>query len=858
MRPIPAVGLSSALVQIICFSINALRKDHVIYGSAEACDGSQNAAVLQAAIDNLYRLIDVVDSSELKKLQAEKSESKKGAKLSEAAQQLLKHSEGVKELVEGLRDALIAAQARKADGERSWGTLREALMNGPWKKKDVTGAKKKLRALRREIDASLLLALRQYLDQSQETGLPVFARDEGESLRHWEKWQNEALDQIHANEWRPGKKKNVEEFAKIVDELVTLENDAFFCEETFGKLHFEEANEWLYAVETPMEGSMRWVFEDERMNDEGGLLDWLGNTRGNNLFWISGKPGCGKTVLTKYLFRNPQIFDYLEAWSGSAPGITAGFFFWNCGTELQNSPIGMLRSILYEALQDMIYGPLEQDQNIIQWLFAERWNQFTSYGGGLHDFTFAELRKSFELMVADVSKKFLFMVDGLDEMDEHQTELIDVLVAAAKKNNVKVVVSSTVRPELEAAFKDRPNLVLDEWTKKDSAAHIMHEFGQLEVLNKLRRKSDNVEEMNTIHTLAEKANGVFLWAKLATAYILHGITEDDNFSAMRNRAWDLPHTLHHLIPKIIESTGTEPAEQLWKVTSLLENHICASPGLLPLSRALSADTKTTLAADSRPPKTADTTKRVEEARFLLTNTCRSLIAAFDISNPDEPESRNRPDSLKISYAHRAIRSILIPKPTSDAAPFDPSTQWSLSYLLTLKSLRPSTPIWSTLALALNSALLRFQHTKKLPATYLDAALSAALAHHAKDPGSSDLPGYPSPPSSSSSSSSTGGDSPTSPTSPLDLATLLNLAPYIAFKAKTSDKKEVRRALEFSRAVRKRMGISGEQKWLAGRGREMLREAWGEERADVEALLEYYGKSVRFGSAKMWVGVPEVE
>lgn len=852
MKPIPAVGLSSALVQIIDFGINTLRKDHIIYQSSEPCDAqAHNAAVLQDAIYTLYRLIDVIDASELKKLQAENREQKKGAKLSEAAQQLLKHSEGVKELVEGLRDALIAAQARGTSEDRVWGTLREALMNGTWKKKDVTGAKKKLRALRREIDTSLLLALRQYLDQSAETGLPVFARDDVDGLRHWEKWQNEALDSIHSNEWKPNKKKNVEEFAKIVDGLITLENEAHFCEEIFRALHFEEANERLYAVEAPMQGSMKWVFEDERMNDEGGLLEWLGNIRGDNLFWISGKPGCGKTVLTKYLFRNPQIFDYLEAWSGTAPGITAGFFFWNSGTELQNSPTGMLRSILYEALQDMIYGPLEQDQGIIQWLFAERWNQFTSYGGGLHDFTFAELRKSFELMVADVSKKFLFMVDGLDEMDEYPSELVDVLIAAAKKDNVKVVVSSTARSELEAALKGRPNLVLDEWTKKDSAAHIMHEFGELEVLNKLRRKSDNVEEMNAINTLAEKADGVFLWAKLATAYILHGITEDDNFSAMRSRAWDLPHTLHHLIPKIIESTSTEGAEQLWKVVSLLEHHISASPGLLPLSFALSADIKAALAADARPPKTADTTKRVEENRALLTNTCRSLITAFDVSNPEEPETRGRPQSLKVTYAHRVIRSILVPKPTSEN-PFDPTTQWSLSYLLTLKSLRPCTPTWPALSLALNTALLRFEQTKKLPATYLDAALSVALTHHAKDPSSADLPGYASPHAAADSTAIT------SPTSPLDIAVLLNLTSYVALKAKTADKKEVRRALEFSRAVRKRMGRGGEQKWLAGKGREQLREAWGAERSDVEALLEYYGKSVKFGSAKMFVEVPEYE
>jgi hypothetical protein len=847
MKPIPAVGLSSALVQIIDFSINILRKDHPIYRPSEATTPVENVTVLQDIINNLYRLTDIIDKSELKKLHDAKTEQKKAAKLSEAAQQLMKHSEQVKELVEGLRDALISAQARGIADDPQWATARDALTNGVWKKKDVTGAKKKLRSLRREIDTSLLLALRQYLDQSAETGLPVFAQDDAEvALRHWEKWQNDALDSIHANDWKPNKKKNVDEFAKIVDGLITAENEAHFCEEVFRCLHFDEANERFYAVEPPMDGSMKWVFADERMSDAGGLLEWFGNTNGDNLFWVTGKPGCGKTTLTKHLFRNPQVFDYLEAWSGAAPGITAAFFFWNSGTILQNSPAGMLRCILYESLQDMIYGPLEQDQGIVQWLFGDRWRQFTSYGGGIHEFTFAEVRKAFELMVADVSKKFLFMIDGLDEMDEHSSELVETVINATKKDNVKIVVSSRASPELEAAFEKRPSLVLDEWTKKDSQAYIMDTFDRAEKLANLRTKADNVEEMNAINTLAEKANGVFLWAKLATSFILQSATEADTFSAMRDRAGALPPTLELLIPNIVSSLTPEEAESLWKLTTLLESHSTACPGLLPLSFALTSDTKASIAADTRPLKTAESTLRVEDMRTLLSQSCKSLLSTFDTSSPESPETRGRPESFVVTYTHRIIRSLLSSH-SKPALSFDTTASWAAAHLHTLKTQRPTHTnndeqrIWPSLSSCLTSSLLLFDSTKKLPLTYLDTAASVALAHHAKSPISSDLPCYPATPISSF----------------LDMAVFLNLQAYIAIKAKTADKKEVRHAIEFSRAMRKRVGTgAGESRWVGEKGR--LREEWERERADVDALLEYYAKSVRFGSAKMWVEVPEWE
>jgi hypothetical protein len=273
VRPIPAVGLASALVQTIDFSINTLRKDHPIFQPSDASSTPvENAAFLQNIINNLYRLIDLIDTSELKKLHDDKN-NKNAKKLSEAAQQLLKHSEQVKELTTPLIDALIAAQEKGKFGDPRWPTARDALMNGVWKKGDVTGAKKKFRALRREIDTSLLLAMRQYLDQSIETGLAFFSNDEGV---HWEKWQNETLDAVHSNNWKSGKKKNVEEFSKLVDKLVEAEKEAHFREKTFELLRFEA-----------VDGGFEWVFDDAA-RQVGGLLEWFSSARGEGVYWLTG------------------------------------------------------------------------------------------------------------------------------------------------------------------------------------------------------------------------------------------------------------------------------------------------------------------------------------------------------------------------------------------------------------------------------------------------------------------------------------------------------------------------------------------------------------------------------------------
>lgn len=855
MKPIPAVGLASAIVQILDFSINVLCKDNAIFQPAEAhATPVENAAVLQDIIDNLFRLSDAIEESELKKLSNDKA-----AKLSEAAQQILRISEEAQEATSPLIDALIAAQARGSFGDPQWPTARDALLHSVWKKKQITDLKKKIYTIRKDVDTALLLALRNYLDQSAEAGLSIFIEDDGR-LRHCEKWQNEALDAIHTNDWKPDwkskGKKDLEEFTKLVDKLVAAENEAHFCAEIFGKLRFEELDDRLCSASDPLEGTFEWVF-GEQQEEEGGLLEWFGNTRGDNLFWITGKPGSGKTSLMKYLFRNPRVFESLEAWSGQAPGITSGFFFWNCGTEVQNSPTGVLRSLLYESLQDMIYGPLEQDQDIVQMIFSDRWKQFTSYGGGLHEFLFPELLRAFELMISDDSKKFLFLIDGLDEMDRYSNELSDIIISATKMDHVKVCVSSRPSPLAQAALEKMPTLVLDVWNRDDIEMGIMDAFEQDHGPSKMRGATQSPEERYIVNSLTEKASGVFLWATLATHFLIEGTSPSDNFQTFQRRAAALPSDLDDLLSHILQHLNPADLEQFWKTSALIESH--RYPQLIPLSYALTVDTNTAIAAEIRPLTPYEVTQKTIDMLDLVRHRCMNLFSIFNTTPPDTP---HLPSHLKVTYTHRTIRDFLL-SPSAQKGKllplaFSADTQWANAHLMTLKSLQPtitittttttilspspSLPLWGPLSACLESSLALYTHTTKLPFTYLDSAGTTALTLHTQHPSLSNLPSFPSPATRLDSF--------------LDLATWLNLPGYVALKAKqmkTAERREVKHALEFSREMRRRLGRGGEERWLGGR--ERLKGEFGKARAEVEALLEYYARAVRL-SKKPVVDVPE--
>jgi hypothetical protein len=109
-----------------------------------------------------------------------------------------------------------------------------------------------------------------------------------------------------------------------------------------------------YRIPKAHEETFKWIF-----SDEGSLLKPLASFKNFlerqacQLYWITGKPGSGKSTLMKYLHHNPNTFDYLKVWGGGGEVISAHFHFWNSGSEMQMTVEGLLRTLMYEFLQQL-------------------------------------------------------------------------------------------------------------------------------------------------------------------------------------------------------------------------------------------------------------------------------------------------------------------------------------------------------------------------------------------------------------------------------------------------------------------------------------------------------------------------
>ena len=122
------------------------------------------------------------------------------------------------------------------------------------------------------------------------------------------------------------------------------------------------------------EVTLRWVLRpsSEQVDDNlagkwSNLREWLESDQ--QLFWITGKAGSGKSTITKYLCAPVRLagsepkkreynaglevrrcHPYQKKWAGTSHLIIASFYFWNSGTKLQMNEEGLLRILLYQII----------------------------------------------------------------------------------------------------------------------------------------------------------------------------------------------------------------------------------------------------------------------------------------------------------------------------------------------------------------------------------------------------------------------------------------------------------------------------------------------------------------------------
>ncbi|CAH0058287.1 unnamed protein product [Clonostachys solani] len=316
------------------------------------------------------------------------------------------------------------------------------------------------------------------------------------------------------------------------------------------------------------DGTFGWVFRDPAIHDKpwSSFRDFL-RWPTSKIYWITGKPGSGKSALMKHIRQSLETRNLLRYWSGGRNVLQARFYFCNSGESMQMSIEGLLQSLLLDCLRPI-------PSSIIQRVLPARWEVACLFDQDDVPWSWEELLDALRTLLMDVyaHQKFFFLIDGLDEYLGEQPQLIDLIMELAEEtNNLKLCVSSRRWPHFHDAFMGRPHLVLEDLTDADIGHYIEAKFEESSAFCQLRqRQPENFERL--MRDTSHKAEGCFLWAQLAIKYLTDALSNGDRMGDLENRLGDLfPGDIERILEKIIESLDEEERDHASQIFQIVRS-----------------------------------------------------------------------------------------------------------------------------------------------------------------------------------------------------------------------------------------------------------------------------------------------
>lgn len=277
------------------------------------------------------------------------------------------------------------------------------------------------------------------------------------------------------------------------------------------------------------------------------FLEWLRSVD-KDFFWISGKPGSGKSTLMKFLATHPKTLDGLRT-SGKS-FLVLSHFIWSAGQPMERQIKGVLCSLLHQLLESVkeITGAVLEQYS------------YTASKDSIHDWSESELTAvlRFAIENADGNGICIF-VDGLDEIDPDHSDglgqkyLLEVLGGIRALSPVKMCVAGRPEPILKTKLSQSPTFKIHEVTHWD-----IWKFAS-SIFRQRFKQFSHVDHRGFLHQVYSMAEGVFLWVALALRSLEMGLEKGDNIEKLQARLSKLPKGLHDFYTAMWGRQGEEEA-----------------------------------------------------------------------------------------------------------------------------------------------------------------------------------------------------------------------------------------------------------------------------------------------------------
>lgn len=379
-------------------------------------------------------------------------------------------------------------------------------------------------------------------------------------------------------------------------------------------LRAPERNVRLSQISKHSGHTFSWVFDDSSI----GLTQWLLKRQG--IFWISGKPGSGKSTMMKFIWNHPITTKLLHRWGSRSHQVLANFFFHHRGKVAQRSFEGLLRGVISQILETkpelcVLFEPI-LEASFPKYVSTWR-EQKDFYEPSLEipgeAWTTKALEDSLQTMlhqnIMDLDVFLLF--DALDEYDGPPEFISDFLKQLSHnrypKTRIKILFSSRPWKAFLDEFQTCSGFKIHEHTKDDIRECCV---------NSIEPDSPGAAAiLGLTEDIVQRARGVFLWVKLVLRELsliasesIKKKHEEDLLKEDLRRALDaFPDQLNQFYHTIIERI---PATFRWETYVILEcllrsRHgltISAAMDLINLSSESSAESRQCIQKNPRTEK----------------------------------------------------------------------------------------------------------------------------------------------------------------------------------------------------------------------------------------------------------------
>jgi nucleoside-triphosphatase THEP1 len=348
----------------------------------------------------------------------------------------------------------------------------------------------------------------------------------------------------------------------------------------------------------PVQGSCRWILAHDNYKQ------WM--KQGHGLLWIKGKPGSGKSTLLGFVFQNLKGAEAME----NKERNVLDFFFSSRGNQLQKSPGGMFRTLLFRLLKLDDLDPLAKEP--IRKEFKER--RLLGRVGKDWNWRTQELKHFFNdaLLTAAKAKTIIIIVDALDEAGEEARGLVEYfhsLNNQLESANATAKICISCRHFPVQSIRTGLTISVEEQNREDIERYV-HDRLQMN-----EKKSHEWQRLG--ESIVERSSGIFQWVNLVVSSVLQRDEEGETMEGLRQRVMDVPSELGNLYKDLLESVK----DSKWDRTLHLMQWICLSKRLLSVEELYLAVASDNANHDLQPP----CGDQVDSMKKIILSSCSGLV-----------------------------------------------------------------------------------------------------------------------------------------------------------------------------------------------------------------------------------------